>query len=72
MKDPTGKFEHHCRWCGRTYYADRPTDRDGFHSEACKQAHYRAYKKYVTARAAGPAAAGRRAVTQKKRRKRGT
>lgn len=39
----------HCRWCGKSYIGSYPIDRDGFHSAACKQAHYRAYKKYVTA-----------------------
>ncbi len=41
----------HCRWCGKRYYAHHPVGRDGFDLPACKQAHYRAYKKYVTAKA---------------------
>ena len=50
----------HCRWCGLGYRAIRPRGRDGFCCPACKQAHYRAYKKYVTASTAGhKAAAGR-------------
>jgi len=40
-----------CRWCGGIYYAMKPIDRDGFCTKACKQAHYRAHKKYVTAAA---------------------
>lgn len=39
----------HCRWCGKAYVAHKPAGKDGFHSPACKQAHYRAYRKYVTA-----------------------
>ncbi len=39
----------HCRWCGVEYYAKKPINRDGFCSAACKQAHHRSYKKYVTA-----------------------
>lgn len=45
----TGK---HCRWCGIYYAAKKPVGRDGFHSAGCKQAHHRAYKKWVTARPA--------------------
>ncbi|HUS74060.1 MAG TPA: hypothetical protein VMY06_13455 [Sedimentisphaerales bacterium] len=41
-------FNHYCRWCGKAYFSLKPTDRDGFHSKACKQAHHRAYQKYVT------------------------
>ena len=44
------KFEHYCRWCQKSYYAQKPVVRDGFCSSRCKQAHYRAYKKWVTAR----------------------
>jgi len=36
-----------CRWCGNTYKPLKDTDRDGFCSPACKQAHHRAYKKYI-------------------------
>lgn len=49
MKHVMTKTIKYCRWCGRSYTAAKPTDKDGFHSAACKQAHYRAYKKYVTA-----------------------
>ena len=38
----------YCRWDGKSYRPKQETDRDGFCSPACKQAHYRAYKKYVT------------------------
>ncbi|GAH69225.1 unnamed protein product, partial [marine sediment metagenome] len=42
------KHYRHCRWCGQCYNATRPIGRDGFCCPKCKQAHYRAYKKYVT------------------------
>lgn len=42
------KTKKHCRWCGNAYTASKPLYRDGFCSPTCKQAHYRAYKKYVT------------------------
>lgn len=45
------RITKHCRWCGGEYYATKPVNRDGFCKLACKQAHYRAYKKYVTSRA---------------------
>ena len=38
----------YCRWCGCEYEPAKQTDRDGFCKKACKQAHHRAYKKYVT------------------------
>ena len=38
----------YCRWCGNEYTPVKQTDRDGFDTKACKQAHHRAYKKYVT------------------------
>ena len=47
----------YCRWCGNTYITYKRTDRDGFCNDnngKCKQAHYRAFKKYnesVTAKA---------------------
>jgi len=41
----------HCKWCGKGYEATKPAFGDGFCSGAHKQAHYRAYKKYVTAAA---------------------
>lgn len=49
MWSPQYENVKHCRWCGQTYKAKKPTDRDGFDKPRCKQAHYRAYKKYVTA-----------------------
>ena len=36
----------HCRWCQVEYKACIPVDRDGFCSNICKMAFYRAYKKY--------------------------
>ena len=42
------KDRKHCRWCGKQYKAHIPKDRDGFCGPTCKQAHYRAYKAYVT------------------------
>lgn len=41
----------YCRWCGNAYKATQPVDRDGFCDTPCRQARYRAYKKYVTAKA---------------------
>jgi len=40
--------QKHCRWCGKAYTATKPKGKDGFDTKACKQAHYRAFKKYVT------------------------
>jgi len=57
----------HCRWCGKPYSAKKPVDRDGFCKAACKQAHYRAYKNYVTAKSQRPAQPAARRVTRKKR-----
>lgn len=59
------KILKHCRWCGKGYYAKKPIDRDGFCCKACKQAHYRAYKKWVTARRAAAGTSKDRTVTQK-------
>lgn len=42
------QFGKHCRWCGKAYLAVKPIGGDGFCSPACKQAHHRAYHKYVT------------------------
>lgn len=64
-----GKQVKHCRWCGILYNAAQPLNQDGFCCPAHKQAHYRAYKKYVTAKSSRRAAAGRRGVTRKKRKK---
>lgn len=44
------RSSRHCRWCGNQYHASRPIGKDGFCKSACKQAHHRAYKKYVTAK----------------------
>lgn len=48
-------YDKHCRWCQKAYHAHKPVDRDGFCCGKCKQAHYRAYKKYVTGFSAGVA-----------------
>lgn len=60
----------HCRWCGKPYMASKPVGKDGFDNPKCKQAHYRAYKSYVTRLIAiSPADQARRLrrrVTQKK------
>lgn len=37
-----------CHWCGKTYNAQIGYHRRRFCGSLCKQAHYRAYKKYVT------------------------
>lgn len=42
----------YCRWCGNEYKSKKPQVRDGFCCNACKMAHQRAYKKYVTQRRA--------------------
>lgn len=50
-----GRFRHrkHCRWCQTQYYASVPINGDGFCCAGHKQAHYRAYKKWVTGKAPG-------------------
>lgn len=48
MHNYNTKRNLHCRWCGQGYSAKKPRDRDGFCSRAHRQAHYRAYKNYVT------------------------
>lgn len=65
MYYPPANPNKHCRWCRKRYYAHKPYDGDGFCSAACKQAHYRAYKKYVTAKTSNRAAAGSKQVTRK-------
>lgn len=59
----------HCRWCQSVYSAFRPVDKDGFCSPTCKQAHYRAYKKWVTAKHLAAERAQGRKVTPKTRQK---
>jgi len=61
------KYYHHCRWCGIPYKSIKPCKQDGFHSKACKQAHYRAYKKYVTGRPRTPEQPAAKRVTRKNR-----
>jgi len=60
----TGK---HCRWCQQPYKAKKPYDKDGFCSPACKQAHYRAYKNYVTQKNPAAAPLRGRKVTRKRK-----
>jgi hypothetical protein len=55
----------HCRWCGTEYYANYPNHKDGFCSVSCKQAHYRAYKRYITHTRPNQEPAARRQVTRK-------
>ena len=65
MKQYCQSYKKHCRWCGKAYHAYKPVGRDGFHSQACKQAHYRAYKAYVTRTSAGCRQAAQRRRTVK-------
>jgi len=55
----------HCRWCGNEYKANKPTGRDGFCCGICKQAHWRAFKKYVTDPRRQPGTAVRQASGKK-------
>lgn len=61
----------HCRWCQTVYSAIKPYDRDGFCTTPCKQAHYRAYKKYVTHRSTIRQHPAAPSVTPKTHKKRG-
>lgn len=65
------KYKHYCRWCGFEYKARIVTDRDGFCTDAHKQALHRAFNKYVTTRLdlKRERAAIAEVVTQKKRTK---
>ena len=38
----------HCHWCGKAFYPKKPTQTHTFCCNACKMAHHRAYKNYVT------------------------
>lgn len=42
------KRAHSCRWCGKYYISKKDLKKDGFCCTEHKQAHYRAYKRYVT------------------------
>ncbi|GAH84624.1 unnamed protein product [marine sediment metagenome] len=64
------KYRWYCRWCGTLYTPIEQTDRDGFCSSKHKQAHYRAYKKYVTLQAHESPGARVQGVTRKKQKKR--
>jgi len=43
-------YPKQCHWCGKEFWAENPKQRH-CPGGRCKQAHYRAYKKYVTAQA---------------------
>ena len=60
------KEKKHCRWCGIEYYASKPPNQDGFCSPAHRQAHYRAYKNYVTAIRLAAAGSSKPRITHKK------
>lgn len=64
------KYVHYCHWCGKQYAAKKDRLQARFCCKAHKQAHYRAYKKYVTLQDHKKPDAGERAVTRKKRKKR--
>ncbi|GAH57530.1 unnamed protein product [marine sediment metagenome] len=63
------KYRWYCRWCSSEYKPLKETDRDGFCKGACKQAHYRAYKHYVTAVAWLISTPAAMSVTKTKRKK---
>ncbi|MBA7655560.1 hypothetical protein ES703_63466 [subsurface metagenome] len=65
------KYTWYCRWDGKVYKPLKETDRDGFCCSACKQALYRAHKKYVTLQARAQLPAAGQAVTPKKGKKHG-
>lgn len=58
-----------CRWCGDVYKPKQETPRDGFCCTGHKQAHHRAYKKYVTSLDKHPPTSAACRVTQKKKKK---
>lgn len=66
-------YEHEivCHWCGIHYKAKKGRLQARFHSKACKQAHYRAYNKYVTAIRRRKARLELQTVTLKKTKKKG-
>lgn len=66
-----GKDVKHCRWCGVLYYACQPITGDGFCCPAHKQAHYRAYKKWVTTAKISASGLEDQRVTPKKSKKKG-
>lgn len=55
-----------CHWCSKVYKAKKGRLQARFCCKACKQAHYRAYKKYVTLIGRRKRFARPPAVTQKK------
>lgn len=65
------KERKHCRWCGDAYYARQPLNQDGFCSAAHKQAHYRAYLRWVTTSARQSTRPADLPVTPSKAKKKG-
>ena len=63
------KDKNFCRWCGKTYKPLEFAERDGFCCSAHKQAHHRAYKKYVTGLQLHGSSSANCRVTQKKKKK---
>ena len=63
------KVTRYCRWCGKAYEPKKDIGKDGFCCNACRQAHFRAYKKYVTQKAIAGDIARRSSVTRQKKRK---
>lgn len=63
------KGSKHCRWCGKHYNAAQPHGKDGFCCPGHKQAHHRAYRKYVTSKTSNVDICRPDAVTRKKRKK---
>jgi len=41
-------IKRYCRWCGKLYTPRKAVYRNGFCTDRCKAALYRARKKYVT------------------------
>lgn len=59
----------YCRWCGKQYKAKKDVNKDGFCGKVCKQALYRAYKKYVPQKDIREHLAGVMSNARKKRKK---
>ncbi|OHB60893.1 MAG: hypothetical protein A2167_05490 [Planctomycetes bacterium RBG_13_46_10] len=41
-------YTYYCRWCLKAFQADKPLQKGGFCCDAHKQAHWRAYSRWVT------------------------
>lgn len=59
------KFEIVCHWCAKVYEAKKGKRQARFCSPKCKQAHHRAYKKYVTRKGSSVDIRNPAKVTQK-------